>query len=650
MKPWKILISIFLILVVSTACQGETTPTESVESTEPPTQAPTDVPSPTDEPAPTPIPTEAAVPEPTEIPVIELVSQDAILDISWQWVDWIQTEPAAQAVVPDVENYTLTFLADNTLQIQADCNLGSGTYTVEGMNMTITLGALTRAECGLESLSDTFLGLVSQVSSFGMQEGKLILILAENAGQMGMLNGGLAETPQQPVDTVCDAGFDPANVTIDTLTLPGETQVSCVSNTPYNNSQSPGPQGLPDHIQVNFVETDTGEPQPGDPVIYIIPVVEHQQLWEQNGDLSVTETYTQLVSLLQARPDPIPTEGMPVLPFEKANGPNDLVTQYAYVDTEMGFGVRFVGRFSQDPSPVTNDNPQLYYIFQGLSDDGLYLISFFYPIRTDELPDSEAVSEEERQQVDADPRGYLDEKAADLDNLTFADWDPSLTTLDAVITSLVFPRTFEGPGLTDALWSWNELIEPDGTSLINNPDNYTLRFFSDGTLNINADCNTGQGTYTADRQFLTIQVGVMTTAFCGEDSLDVQFLDYLGQVDSFDLQPAYLALNLAEEAGTLGFYIGSPIVENPDLPSDAPVAEATDTINVRSGPGTDFPSYGLANPGDIALIIGISTDGNWWVIELPTYVAPDGRGWVSADYVIASNADGVPVIESPPLP
>jgi len=516
--------------------------------------------------------------------------------------------------------------------------------------MTISLGALTRAECGPESLSETFLGLVSQVSSFGMQDGKLILILAENAGQMGLINGGMAETPQQPVDTVCDAGFDPANVTIDTLTLPGETQANCVSSTPYNNSQPPSPKGLPDHIQVNFGVVNSSERQSGDPVIYIIPVAEHKQLWEQNGDLSVTETYTQLVSLLQARPDPIPTEGMPVLPFEEVTGSNDLVTQYAYVDTEMGFGVRFVGRFSQTVNPVTNDNPQMFYIFQGLSDDGLYLISFFYPIRTDELPNSDTVSDAERQQAEADPRGYLDEKAAELDNLTFADWDPSLTTLDAVITSLVFPRAFEGPGLTDSLWAWNELIEPDGTSLINNPDNYTLRFFPDGTLNITADCNTGQGTYTADRQFLTIQVGVMTTAFCGENSLDVQFLQYLGQVASFDLQPAYLAVNLAEEAGTLGFYIGSPIVENPDLPADAPIAEATDTINVRSGPSTEYPSFGLAKKGDKALILGVSADGAWWVVELPTYVAPDGRGWVSADYVIAKNADGVPVIEAPPLP
>ena len=100
----------------------------------------------------------------------------------------------------------------------------------------------------------------------------------------------------------------------------------------------------------------------------------------------------------------------------------------------------------------------------------------------------------------------MDEKAAELDLLSYADWIPALTELDAVITSLEFPRPFDGPALTDALWAWNELIEPDGQSLILNPDSYTLRFFPDGSLNIVADCNVGQGTYTINEDALTLDV------------------------------------------------------------------------------------------------------------------------------------------------
>lgn len=642
------IISALLFLVVSAACQGATTPTDEIIE---PTQEPTVEPSPTLEPTEAPIEEPTATTAPIEAPVFELVPEEAILNIIWQWADWQQNSPEAYAVVTDPENYTLTFLTDNTFQFQADCNQGSGIYATDGLSMTLNLGVLTTAECAPESLSDMYLGFLAQVNAFGIQDGRLTLLLADDFGQMSFINGGSIVVPDQPEAATCDAGINPDNVTIDTLTLPHEIiQINCVPGTPYDNTQPPGSMGLPDHFQVNFDVTDATDKQSGDPVIYIIPVDEYQQLWEQSGDLSVTETYSQVLSLLQARPDPIPTEGMPVLPFEEVSGTNDLVTQYAYVYTNFGFGVRFVGRFSQSVTPVTNDSPQLYYIFQGLSDDGLYLVSFFYPITSDELPDSDAVTDEERQQVEADPRGYLDAKAEELNDLGFADWTPALSELDAVITSLEFPRRFEGPALTDVLWAWNELIEPDGQSLIINPDSYTLKFFTDGSLNIIADCNSGSGTYTIDGSAMTIQAGAWTQALCSDDSLHDQYLQYLSQVVGYDLADGYLALILAEETGQLGFYIGSPITDDPELPEDAPTAEAIDTVNVRSGPSTEYPSYGLAAAGDKALILGISEDGLWWVVELPTYVAPDGRGWVSAGYVVVTNADDVLIIETPPLP
>ena len=201
---------------------------------------------------------------------------------------------------------------------------------------------------------------------------------------------------------------------------------------------------------------------PNDPIIYIIPVEVYKQLWEQNNDPTVINAYNSLLALLQAKPDPIPTAGMPVLPIEEVAGVNDLVTQYAYVDTTTGFGVRFIGRFSQGSNPVSNDNPQLFYIYQGLSDDGVYLITFFYPVATGALPNSEDISDDEQQQADTDLQGYLDAKVAELNALAPADWEPNLVTLDAVITSLEFPVAAAGPAITDITWLWTEVIQPDG--------------------------------------------------------------------------------------------------------------------------------------------------------------------------------------------
>jgi heat shock protein HslJ len=90
-----------------------------------------------------------------------------------------------------------------------------------------------------------------------------------------------------------------------------------------------------------------------------------------------------------------------------------------------------------------------------------------------------------------------------------------------------------------------------------------------------------------------------------------------------------------------------------DLPAPAPAAPwgrviAPSGVNVRSGPGTNFPVVGGARYGDEGEIVGRSADGGWWAVSAPAL--PGGVGWVSADFVLATNADDVPVIEvAPPV-
>lgn len=74
--------------------------------------------------SPAPAPTEAvevATPIPTDAPVlIEEISQEDLVGSTWQWVGGRETAAASQAVVPNPENYTLSFNEDGTLFIQAD--------------------------------------------------------------------------------------------------------------------------------------------------------------------------------------------------------------------------------------------------------------------------------------------------------------------------------------------------------------------------------------------------------------------------------------------------------------------------------------------------------------------------------------------------
>jgi uncharacterized protein YraI len=81
-----------------------------------------------------------------------------------------------------------------------------------------------------------------------------------------------------------------------------------------------------------------------------------------------------------------------------------------------------------------------------------------------------------------------------------------------------------------------------------------------------------------------------------------------------------------------------------------PAGTATDYVNVRTGPGTNYPVLGVAGPGASAEITGKSADGAWWQIKVPTSFSADGFGWASAGYVITQNTDSVPVVAAPPAP
>jgi heat shock protein HslJ len=62
-----------------------------------------------------------------------------------------------------------------------------------------------------------------------------------------------------------------------------------------------------------------------------------------------------------------------------------------------------------------------------------------------------------------------------------------------------------------------------------NPENYTITFNEDGTFNGQADCNSIAGTWSQENGF-SITVGPSTLAFCGEASLDQQYVTLLDSV------------------------------------------------------------------------------------------------------------------------
>lgn len=93
--------------------------------------------------------------------------------------------------------------------------------------------------------------------------------------------------------------------------------------------------------------------------------------------------------------------------------------------------------------------------------------------------------------------------------------------------------------------------------------------------------------------------------------------------------------------------VSVPVLSAPPLPptvpvqpptSESPIATAVDVMNVRSGPGSQFSSYGVASIGQSAPAIGQNQDGSWIAISISATTAPDGIGWVVATAVQISPA------------
>jgi heat shock protein HslJ len=204
------------------------------------------------------------------------------------------------------------------------------------------------------------------------------------------------------------------------------------------------------------------------------------------------------------------------------------------------------------------------------------------------------------------------------------------------------------------------------------PAGVTATFeLQDGQITGSGGCNRFFGGYTVDGSSLTIEQLGSTMMMCDDATMAFEqaFLAGLGEVAEYAVVGQQLHLFGAD--GTLLLSAApaqatDPQAEvNPDPVDVAAKAAAVELdpaeaeqargvvlaplgVNVRLGPGTNFPVLGVAPQGTEGEIVGVSEDGAWWVARVPA--APNEQGWVAAAYVEATNADSVPVMAAPPLP
>jgi len=107
---------------------------------------------------------------------------------SWQWVGF--TNPVDKFTVDNPQSYQVTFNADKTLSIRADCNTALGSYTSDGSSLKIELGPMTLAACPPGSRSNDFVQYLSSAAILFFKDGHLYIDLFADSGTLEFKPGG----------------------------------------------------------------------------------------------------------------------------------------------------------------------------------------------------------------------------------------------------------------------------------------------------------------------------------------------------------------------------------------------------------------------------------------------------------------------------
>ena len=104
-----------------------------------------------------------------------------------------------------------------------------------------------------------------------------------------------------------------------------------------------------------------------------------------------------------------------------------------YLDFKNGKGLRYLTQFDQAPLPINNN--ELFYTYQGLTDDGKYYVAAVLPVNHPSLPADQKVTGNEPPEFTSDFPKYVANVASNLNTQAANTFTPDLTKLDAMMSS-----------------------------------------------------------------------------------------------------------------------------------------------------------------------------------------------------------------------
>lgn len=189
---------------------------------------------------------------------------------------------------------------------------------------------------------------------------------------------------------------------------------------------------MPEHVRFTFADPDLpperrriGYNLAAEAQILVFPLA------DLAGMNSLAQAEIETLRNLLAERGTLPAGELPLLPL--TNSAQVFHAQVQYLDLGNIQGLRFISQHSQDPQPIML-RQELFYTFQGFTDDGMYYVAAFFPLATPALPVT--IEVEDWDAFHANYDSYLSETTAALDQLSPAEFTPDLTLLDAVVASL----------------------------------------------------------------------------------------------------------------------------------------------------------------------------------------------------------------------
>ena len=487
---------------------------------------------------------------------------------TWEWVS--MTTPTETITVADPTRYTVQFNEDGTAAVGADCNSVGATYTAgDDGTIAITLGASTMMACPEDSQADVFTAGLSTAAIYSFVDGDLLLDMPASAGTLRFRAAGTAEGPVSVDPELTGIFWEWVSTT-----TPAE-EIAAADPARYRIAFFPdGTAGITADCNVGNATYTAGE----DGSMSITLGVSTLAFCENSQDTIFRDGLAAAVIYYvdegELFIDLVDDTG--TMRFRNGGPAEEPAPPPATADTLTGVTWEWVKTATPVEEVVAVDQTRYNIVF---NEDGTanikadcntgiatYTTGEGGAITITPGATTLAMCPEDSQAT----RYMADLSAAAIyffqDGNLFIDLFASSGTMQFVPAASGEaeggePAKGEGEGVVAApgelvgtTWRMDMITRPAGDITANGPALYTVTFNADGTLNFQADCNVGGGTYTTgEGGALTVSLGPTTLAYCGPQSLDQIFLGGLTNAMSYRLENGGLQIDMLYESGIMMF-------------------------------------------------------------------------------------------------